>query len=90
MSEVLHTQLVRSAHSYTRSEEPWRLEEYRGAGGATASGTVYGWKLFHYLSGGGMRAFGRTLRQDIRIRRQNRFLVIAALFAALWLALLVM
>ena len=47
-----------------------------------------GWKLFHYISGGGMRTFGRTVQQEELNARQNRFLAAAGIAAALWLALL--
>ena len=89
MSEVLHPTLVTRNHAYTSSDEPWNMEEYTAASGVTSSGKHYGWKLFHYISGGGMRTFGRTLKQEIRERRQNRFLVIAASLFIAWLALLI-
>lgn len=89
MKERLHPTLVTAEHSYTRSSEPWNLEAYTGATGRTSSGRTYGWKLFHYISGGGMRAFGRTIRQEARTRRQNRFLAIAAVLAVVWVCLLI-
>ena len=46
--------VLSSRHAYTRSRTPWILADYRG---------VYG-KLLHYLSGGGMSTFGRTIRQE--------------------------
>ena len=67
------------AHPYTRSESPWILGEHV---------SVYG-KLIHYLAGGGMEAFGRTVRQEEVLRRQRRFLSVAGLLAVGWLALLV-
>lgn len=76
----IHTEVVSSAHAYTRSDTPWILERYQSA---------YG-KLIHYLSGGGMSTFGRTVQQEERNTRQNRFLAVAAVLAALWLALLVL
>ena len=76
-------------HSYTRSSEPWQMDRYTAAHGETSSGKEYGWRLFHYISGGGMRTFGRTLRQDARSRRQTRFLVVSAVLFAVWLCLLV-
>lgn len=48
---------------------------------------MYG-KLIHYLAGGGMEAFGRTVRQEEVLRRQRRFLSVAGLLAVGWLALL--
>ena len=75
----VHTTLVTDAHGYTREESPWIMDEHK---------SVYG-KLIHYLSGGGMRTFGRTVSQEIVRRRQRRFLITFAVLAALWLALLV-
>ena len=75
----VHTELVTDAHGYTRERSPWIMDEHK---------SVYG-KLIHYLSGGGMRTFGRTVSQEIVRRRQRRFLITFAVLAALWLALLV-
>ena len=74
----IHTTVVTDAHAYTRSDSPWILGEHR---------SVYG-KLIHYLAGGGMEAFGRTVRQEEARRRQMRFLAAAAVLAAGWLVLL--
>ena len=82
--------MVDDAHAYTRSRTPWRLEVNREARGETTNGKKFGWKLFHYISGGGMRAFGRSVAQEEVDAKQNRFLVAAGVFAALWLALLVL
>ena len=49
---------------------------------------MYG-RLVHYLAGGGMRAFGRTVRQEEVLMRRRRFFTVAAAIAALWLAFLV-
>jgi len=76
----VHLTPIASRHAYTRSRTPWILTDYRG---------VYG-KLLHYISGGGMRTFGRTVRQEEARRRQRRFFVLAALLAALWLAFYVL
>ncbi len=84
----IHTSIVESAHSYTRSKVPWRLDEYQEAHGETSKGTRFGWKLFHYISGGGMRTFGRTVQQEELGARQNRFLVVAGVVAAVWIALM--
>lgn len=67
--------VVTDAHGYTRSKTPWILREHR---------SVYG-KLIHYLSGGGMRTFGRTVRQEEARIRQSVFLLVAAAAGALWL-----
>ncbi|MBP5285246.1 MAG: hypothetical protein ILO34_03965 [Kiritimatiellae bacterium] len=81
------TSMVEDAHGYTRAKIPWQIDEYRAASGQTTKGRKFGWKLFHYLAGGGMRAFGRTVAQEERERRQNRFFALAAVLAAAWLAL---
>ena len=88
MSKI-HTSLVGTLHSYTQSTVPWRLDEYRDAYGETSKGQRFGWRLFHYISGGGMRTFGRTVQQEELGARQTRFLVVAGVVTALWLALLV-
>lgn len=76
---------VGDAHAYTRSKVPWRLDEYQRAEGATKAGARFGWRLFHYISGGGMRTFGRTVQQEERKARQERFLIAAACVAVVWL-----
>ena len=43
----------------------------------------------NYISGGGMRIFGRTVRQEEVKRRQLRFLAVAAVLAILWVLLLI-
>ena len=76
---AIHTSVVTDAHAYTRSQTPWILPEHR---------SVYG-KLINYLAGGGMGAFGRTVRQEEVRRRQRRFLVVAAFLACAWLLFLI-
>ncbi len=77
---AIHITTVRSPHVYTRSRTPWKLDERDDP----ADG-----RLYHYLSGGGMRAFGRSVRQEETDQRRNRFLVSAAVFGVVWLILLV-
>ena len=74
---ALPTSEARSAHAYTRSKSPWILTD-----GAERHG-----RLAHYLSGGGLRTFGRTVRQEEIRLRQRRFWFVAGALAALWLAL---
>ena len=71
----VHLTPIGSRHAYTRSRTPWILADHRGA---------YG-KLLHYISGGGMRTFGRTVHQEEARLRQRRFFVVSALIAAIWL-----
>ena len=54
MTRRITTSTVREAHPYTRSKSPWILGDHS---------SMYG-KLIHYLSGGGMSTFGRTVRQE--------------------------
>ncbi len=78
---AIHTSTVASAHEYTRSSTPWLIDESRDA---------FVGRLFHYLSGGGMRALGRSVAQEETDRKRNRFLIASGVFAAVWLALLVL
>lgn len=89
MRKRLPTSFVREEHAYTRSSVPWRIEENREASGQTSRGKKFGWRLFHYLSGGGLRAFGRSVQQEEAEAKRNRFLAAAAVFGVIWLVLLV-
>ena len=73
------TEIVGDAHAYTRSDVPWSISTAKSARG----------KLIDYISGGGMRTFGRTVRQEEVRRKQLRFLALAAVLAAVWFLLLV-
>ena len=68
------TEIVGDAHAYTRSDVPWSISTARSARG----------KLIDYISGGGMRAFGRTVRQEEIGRRHRRLFAVAIAFAVLW------
>ena len=76
---VVPTEIVEDAHSYTRSDVPWSVS----AAGSDRS------RLIDFISGGGMRTFGRTVHQEEVRRRQMRFLAISTVLAAVWLVLLV-
>lgn len=71
----IHTSVLREAHAYTHDDTPWIMEEHKSA---------YG-KLIHYLSGGGMRAFGRTIEQERVRRRHHRFYIVFAGLTLVWL-----
>ena len=77
--ERVHTEIIGDAHAYTRSDVPWAMSTSR---------TVQE-RLVNYISGGGMRIFGRTVHQEEVRRRQVRFLAVSAVLAGLWLLLLV-
>ena len=68
------TSVVTDAHAYTHSDSPWIIGEYK---------SVYG-KLIHYLSGGGMTTFGRTVTQEETRSRHRRFLLCATVLGVLW------
>lgn len=71
----IHTTIVTPAHGYTREKTPWILGEHR---------SVYG-KLIHYLSGGGMSTFGRTIQQELARAKHIRFGIVSAAVGAVWL-----
>ena len=70
----IHTSVVTDAHGYTRTDSPWILSEHK---------SIYG-KLIHYLSGGGMNTFGRTVAQERVRRTHRRFLIWAGVLAVVW------
>ncbi len=76
MSKIA-TSLVKRDHPYTSMAVPWQMDD----SGASS--------LFRYLRGGGSRAFGSSAAEEMRSRRQRRFLwifgVVFALYATLWI-----
>ena len=70
----VHTSVVGHEHEYTRSDSPWVITEGKSA---------YA-KMINYISGGGMRTFGRTVRQEENLRKRLRFLVASGVIAAVW------
>ena len=75
----VHTEIVGDAHAYTRSDVPWAISHPK---------TPHD-RMIHYISGGGMRVFGRTVHQEEVRRKQVRFLFTAAVMTVVWLLLLV-
>ena len=73
-----------SRRPYTKSKSPWLLDTSREAEGEASWSVKSGWKLFHYLSGGGLRDFGRTVKQEEADIRRARFLIAMAVFAVAW------
>ena len=72
---AVHTSLVKRRHAYTSADIPWSMDVAPDAqSSSSADGRQAGWRLFHYLSGGGIRAFGQPSGRMVLIRRQNRFL----------------
>ena len=72
----LFTETVTAAHAYTRAKSPWILEE--------SEPTKRG-RLVHYLSGGGMATFGRTIKQELVSSRHRRFLAVSAIIGVVYL-----
>ena len=68
-----------------RSKAPWRHDVYKGARAETTHGVKFGWKLFHYLAGGGIKIFGRTLAQEEADWKRTRFLIGVTIFFLMWL-----
>ena len=75
----IHTSVVTDAHAYTRSQCPWIMAD---------NVSVYG-RLMHYIAGGGMVAFGRTVKQEEVRRRRIRFLSGASVVGVVWLLFLI-
>lgn len=67
---------VTPGHRRTTDELPWTVAEFSN-------------RLIKYIAGGGMMAFGRTIEQDIRDRKQSRFLtamgVVGTIYLILWI-----
>ncbi len=76
---------VRTAHAYTRSRSPWRLDTCEEETSRGAPDRKFGRKLFHYISGGGMKSFGRTVQQEEADMRRTRFLAASAVAGVGWL-----
>jgi hypothetical protein len=84
---ALRTSLVKRRHAYTGVDIPWQIDVERpllDTPGACRSKR----RLFHYLSGGGLRAFGRPSGHALMAYRQTRFLWAAAVLGVLWLTFL--
>lgn len=78
------TQTVAELHSYTRIRVPWNMSEpNRALSVSTSGGAVYGWRLFRYFDRGAS-GLGRTVREELALRRRKRFLRIAAAIAMAW------
>jgi len=82
---AVRTSLVTRNHAWTGADVPWRLE-MEGAPDASAPAAERDrWRLFHYLSGGGLSACGSSSARALVYRRQERFLFLAGVLAVLWL-----
>lgn len=78
----IHYSIVERAHAYTHSKIPWQMEFDFGPQQSERRSVR---RLFRYLSGGGMRTFGRTVLEEERRLRRRRFLVVSGFLVAVWL-----
>lgn len=76
MKSSVHTATIRPAHAYTRDDTPWIIEDVPKTGVCA--------RLVHFISGGGMRVFGRTVRQESARLRHRRFFIWSAVFGVVW------
>ena len=75
---------VKRKHAYTGCDIPWTIgESLQNARPGCATDPRR--KLIDYMSsGGGLPQLGRTSEHELVIRRQRRFLVVAAVVAVAW------
>lgn len=86
MSPLFKLSLVKKKHAYTSVKEPWEMTTNTSVSVRTPDGRELGWKLFHYLSGGGLAEFAYVSGRSAAIRKQIRFLTVAAIVGIVWLA----
>ena len=80
---ALRTALVKRRHAYTSTDIPWAMDV--ATEGASPDSVKGNRRLFRYLAGGGMRAFGRPSGCELLLRRQTRFLWLVGVLAFFWL-----
>lgn len=79
---------VKRRHAWTGEKTPWRIDVGDGVVDSLPERHKAGWRLFHYLSGGGIRAFaGSAVAWEVVSRRQTRFLYLMLAAVAVWLFL---
>lgn len=79
---------VKRRHAWTGTKTPWRIDVPDEIVDSLPERHKAGWRLFHYLSGGGIRAFaGSTVAWEVVSRRQTRFLCLMAAVSVIWLFL---
>ncbi len=81
---AVRTSLVKRDHAWTGADVPWYLDTEGVADPAASEAERVRWRLFHYLSGGGLSACGSSSARALVFRRQRRFLVFAGVLAVLW------
>jgi len=81
---AVRTSLVTKNHAWTGEDVPWKLDTEDVPDPATSELDRVRWRLFHYLSGGGLSACGYSCARALARRRQGRFLVFAGFLGVLW------
>ncbi len=82
---AVHTSLVTKDHAWTGEDVPWDLDTDVAPTPEASEAERVRWRLFRYLSGGGLSACGSSSARALVIRRQGRFLVFAGVLAVLWI-----
>ena len=82
---AVRTSLVTKDHAWTGADVPWKLDTEEGVDLAASESERVRWRLFRYLSGGGLSACKSSSAREQAIRRQGRFLVFAGFLGVLWI-----
>lgn len=82
---AVRTSLVKKNHAWTGADVPWHLDTESAPPPDASEAVRMHWRLFHYLSGGGLAACGSSSERALVDRRQGRFLVFAGVLAVLWI-----
>ena len=82
---AVRTSLVTKDHAWTGADVPWRLDTDEAPASDASEAERLRWRLFHYLSGGGISACGSSSAHALVCRRQGRFLVFAGFLGVLWI-----
>ena len=81
---AVRTSLVKRDHAWTGADVPWRIDTDDTPDPNASEAERIRWRLFHYLSGGGLAACGSSSARALVYRRQGRFLAFAGVLAVLW------
>jgi len=82
---AVRTSLVKREHAWTGADVPWRLDTDDAPTPDAPEAERVRWRLFRYLSGGGLSACGTSSARALVCRRQGRFLTFAGVLAVLWI-----
>ena len=82
---AVRTSLVTKDHAWTGEDVPWKLDTEDVPDPATSELDRGRWRLFRYLSGGGLSACGSSSARARAIRRLGRFLAFAGFLGVLWI-----